>query len=936
MKHKIIYMSALLAMSVITPATAQDDADYTDSIARQVNVAFGTVDKDELLGGVSVVNMVDLTSKNYNTYSLDNMDAYVGSFNWNQGDYLVLVDGVPREATNVLPTEIEQITFMKSAQAVVLYGSRAAKGAVLITTKRGRNDGLKASVRGNATLFVPKSYPKYLGSAAYTTLYNEALKNDGKDPVYSDEDIYHYALGDNPYRYPELNFFSDDYLKKTYQRYDGTVEISGGGGMAHFYTNIGLSNVNDLIKFGEGKDNHTTRLNIRGNIDLRLSDWLTGWVNGNATFYDARKDNANYWAQSATLRPTSQYPLTPLIPLSYIESGDATMQDYIANSSYIIDGQYLLGGTQANQTNPFGSMYVAGYNTYTSRELQFDTGVKADLGMLLSGLSFTTRFAVDYATSYTTSINNDYATYEPNWKDHTGTDMIASLTKYGTDKRTGTQNVSGSTYHQTIMFNAQFDYKRTFSDVHNLSATLLANGYQQSYSGEYHRTSNANLGLQVAYNYDHRYYADLSAAIVHSAKLAEGHREAFSPVFTLGWRISKENFMKDVKWIDNLMLTASYGVINQDLDIENYYMYAEAFSAKGAYWGWNDAHGGLQTTVSLRGGNTDLTFVKRKEFRVGLNASLFEGLLGVEANFFNINKNGMLTTPSTILPVYFMTYYPNSTFLYNMNYNDQRQTGIDLAVNVHKKFGEVDLNFGMNAMYYTSKNTKVNENVEYEWQKAEGESVEAIRGYECLGYFQESDFDAEGKTTLAVVNSNTKPGDLKYKDQNGDGVIDGKDQVVLGKWRAPWTLGMNLTAKYKNFTLFLNATGNFGGKNFKNNSATWVYGSRKYTEIVLGRWTPETAATATYPRLTADESGDLNFVNSDYWLYSTSAFYLNKVQVTYDFPKTIFNDGFVKGLQVYLSGANLLTIAGEREYMETVVGNVPNTRSYNLGVKVNF
>ena len=242
----------------------------------------------------------------------------------------------------------------------------------------------------------------------------------------------------------------------------------------------------------------------------------------------------------------------------------------------------------------------------------------------------------------------------------------------------------------------------------------------------------------------------------------------------------------------------------------------------------------------------------------------------------------------------------------------------------------------MNAMYYTSKNTKVNENVEYEWQKAEGESVEAIRGYECLGYFQESDFDAEGKTTLAVVNSNTKPGDLKYKDQNGDGVIDGKDQVVLGKWRAPWTLGMNLTAKYKNFTLFLNATGNFGGKNFKNNSATWVYGSRKYTEIVLGRWTPETAATATYPRLTADESGDLNFVNSDYWLYSTSAFYLNKVQVTYDFPKTIFNDGFVKGLQVYLSGANLLTIAGEREYMETVVGNVPNTRSYNLGVKVNF
>jgi TonB-dependent SusC/RagA subfamily outer membrane receptor len=189
-----------------------------------VNVAFRTVDKSDLMGGVSSINMVELTHKNYTTYSLDNMQAYVGGYTgqlWNMGDALVIVDGVPRDANNVLPSEIEQITFLKSASAVVLYGSRAAKGAILITTKRGRNEGLKVSVRGNATIYTPKEYPTYLSSAPYMKLYNEARLNDGNTAAYSENDIYAYAQGDNPYRYPSINFFSNDYLSKTYQRYEG-------------------------------------------------------------------------------------------------------------------------------------------------------------------------------------------------------------------------------------------------------------------------------------------------------------------------------------------------------------------------------------------------------------------------------------------------------------------------------------------------------------------------------------------------------------------------------------------------------------------------------------------------------------------------------------------------------------------------------------------
>ena len=917
----------LLALSAST--FAQTVADTT-----QVNVAFGTKAKSELLGGVSAIDMENLTSKNYSTYSLDALQAYAGGYTgqlWNMGDALILVDGVPRDANNVLPTEIQQITFLKSASAVALYGSRAAKGAVLITTKRGRTDGLNVSVRGNAGMFTPKEYPTYLGAAQYMSLYNEALANDGKSPVYSETDIYNYASGRNPYRYPNIDFFSSDYLKKAYNRYDGDAEFEGGGRFAHFYANIGFYHVGDLIKFGEGKHNHTNRLNVRGNIDMRFNDWVTGWVDANATFYDQRGDRSNYWNQSATLRPTTQYPLTPLIPIDMMNPDVADMQKMVANSNYIVDGRYMLGGTQSLQTNPFASMYAAGYNTFTSRQLQFDAGINFNLDKVLKGLSFKTHAAIDYATSYNSSIQNDYSTYEPVWTNMNGKDEIIGLKKYGTDKHTGTKIVSDSKTVQTIFFSGQFDYNRQFG-LHAVDATLLAHGYQVTTTGEYHRTSNANLGLNVDYNYDRRYYANLALAAIHSAKLAAGHREAVSPVGTVAWRISREKWMAPTaSWLDDLKLNASYGVINEDLDIEKYYMYDDIFTATGTWWGWSESANAMQTSDSQRGGNDGLGFVKRKELRLGLDASFGKGLVKINANYFNVKFDGLLVTPENIYPSYFHTYWPVSTFLPYINYNAQRRSGFDFTLDVHKQLGEVDLMGGVTGMYYTSKNTKISENVEYDWQKSEGTRIDALRGYRCLGFFQSED---EIKNS-AVINSNTKPGDLKYQDMNDDGIIDSRDQVVLGHWTPDFYLGFHFTAKYKGFTFFMNWTGDFGGMGVKNNSYEWCYGDRKYSDVVLGRWTPETAATATYPRLTT-EGGELNFVTSDFWTYKTDAVRLNKVQLTYDLPDNLFQGKWVKGLSVYLSGSNLLTIAGERKYMETNVGSFPQTRYYNLGAKVNF
>ena len=214
--------------------------------------------------------------------------------------------------------------------------------------------------------------------------------------------------------------------------------------------------------------------------------------------------------------------------------------DLIGSTNNIFNGCFL-AGTQIDKTNIFADYLAKGYNKFTSRQFQFDTGVNVDLAMLTKGLSFTTKFAVDYATSYDTSYTNSYMTFIPTWSDFNGFDEITSVTTEGKDEHSGIQNISNSSSRQTIYWSGQFDYQRTFADVHNFHALAVAAGWQRTFSGQYHRLSSANLGFEVDYNYDRRYYADLAVTGVHSSRLAPGHRQAWSPSATLGWRLTGKN-----------------------------------------------------------------------------------------------------------------------------------------------------------------------------------------------------------------------------------------------------------------------------------------------------------------------------------------------------------------------------------------------------------
>lgn len=820
MNRKFIYIGCtVFAMSLLSMTGVQAQEESKDSL---VNVAFGKVAQEDLTHAISTVNTSELTKKTANNNSLVGLESFVGGYNgsslWGQGP-LVLVDGVPRSASSVKASEVESISMLKDAAAVVLYGSRAAKGVILITTKRGKDSPMHIDVRANVGVNVPKAYPKYLDADCYMTMYNEACRNDGIAERYDAGTIYNTAMGTNPYRYPDIDFYSSDYLKKFYTNSDVTGEVYGGNEKTHYYLNFGMNYANSLLKYGESKKAYDMSFNVRGNVDMTLAPWLKATTNAAIIFDNSYQGRGDFWGAASTLRPNW---FAPLLPIDMMDPNVAYIQEYITNSNHLIDGKYLLGGTSADTTNPFSELLAAGYTKEKARRFMFDVAVMADLGGLLKGLSFKTAYSVDYTSYYSEAYAEKYAIYEPKWSNVNGKDMIIGLTKFNDDTKSTNEYVGKSTYDQTMTFSAQFDYNRTFKTFHNVSATLLGWGYQTQSSADeghessdYHRTSNVNLGLRASYNYDHKYYADFSGALVHSAKLPEGNRNAFSPSVTLGWRLSKEKFMESVGFVDDLKITASYAKLHQDLDISDYYMYKGYFSDKGGWFQWYDGTVGGNTTGSKRGDNPNLDFITREEVRAGIDATLFNRLLRINANYFTQKTSGLLTQgASTIYPSFF-DLGTDLSFLPWINYNEDKRTGFDFSLSANKKIGDFDVTLGFNGMIFSSKASIRDEVANESYLLRQGRALDATYGYVCEGFFQDqADIEKHAKQTFGTV----RPGDLKYKDINGDGVINSDDQIDLGAggWStSPFTFGLNLTLKYKNFTLFAMGSGQTGAVAFK-------------------------------------------------------------------------------------------------------------------------
>ena len=904
-----------------------------DNEGQYVYLPFARTNKQDLPGAISVLNPETYIDRDYNLSVEGGMNGRVAGLLWSNNIWgmenaIVMIDGVRREFSDITLNEVEQITVLKGINAVAMYGSQAARGIIFITSKKGRANTRNVSVRVNSGIALPRALPKYLGSADYMTLYNEARRNDGLTdmPGWTADSIENYRTG-NPYRFPSVDLYSSEYLKKFQNATDVNAEFSGGTSNARFYSNVGWSNSSTLLKVGEGKNEDDHRLNVRGNVDLKLNDKISSSIYVSAIFSDSRRArssvaNTNYWSNAATLLP---HRFTPLIPIDLISPNDKASLGVVEASRNLIDGRYLLGGTQQFATNPIADLYSAGYDKNIRRVFQVTNEISANLSSVLPGLSFHTLFNLDYANSYLQSISNTYAIYTPIWRNNADSLSLPSQ-KFGEDARPGIQNINNTAQRQNISFAAWLGYEKTLGDAHNFSGKLLGYTSSLTVNDLYQPTTNSHLALQAGYNYKHRYWADFTGAYVNSTKLPEGNRAGFSPTVSLGWLLTAENFLAGSKAVNYLKLSTSAGILNTDLDISGYYLYDNIY-ARGTSYSWNDAiQGTNQNTFSLSGASPNLSFPKRKEINASVEGSFFNNLLTLQTTFFKTLMDGLPTQRFSQYPNYFSTFIPYT------NYNAQQRTGFDVMLNIDKKVGNVQLNFGATATYAKSNVTKRDELYLDAYQNRAGKPVDAIFGLVSNGLFMDqNDINSNARQIFSEV----RPGDIKYVDQNGDKVIDSRDEVMIGRFMAPLTYGLNFSVGYKGLNLFVLATGSNGGYSMTNNSYYWVSGDVKYSDVVWNRWTEATKATATYPRLSSQQNAN-NFRSSDFWLYKTDRFNLSKLQLTYNLPDNVLGKSFAKGLLVYVNGANLYTFSKNREIMDLAIASTPLFRNYNAGIRAKF
>ncbi len=886
-----------------------------------VNIAFDKIKRKDVVGSLSFLNSDEIRAFDNSRWLTDVLSSgripgMLGSSNIRgTGAPLFIVDGLPRDINTINFAEVDQVTVLKDVNSSILYGSAAVNGVVLITTKRGQAHRKEINISGYYGISKPKELPSYLSSADYMVLYNEARKNDGLAALYSDASIANYHSG-NPYRYPSVDYYSNEYLKSVKPYFDLNTEFTGGNEIATYYTYLDWYQTGSLLDFGAGENAKRNRFKVRGNVDLKINSWIKSGIDAVAVFDNDLTQVGDYWGSASTLRPNL---FAPLLPISLIDPENALL----LGRKNDVNGQYLLGGNSSYLANPIADGYSGGNNENVQRTFSFNNRIDFDLGKLVTGLTFHTNFSFDFYTTFNQGISNTYSVYEATWDPNS--DIITGLTKYNTDVRSGTQNVSGTSFNRRFGFYSAMNYDRTFNEVHHISAALLGYGSRYIVQDDFQGTKNTHLGFRVAYGYKEKYLADFSSAYVNSIKLPKGNRGAFSPSLGLAWIMSSENFMSSVSFVDYLKLKLSVGLINSDLGVDGFYYYDNAYTTSGSY-SWNEGSWSNNGVISRYGGNNNLGFEKSKEINFGFESILFKNKLKVDANIFASNYYDQITRPTTRYPSYYTNFIPYE------NFDNNAYKGAELGVTCNQKIGDVKVTLGITALYANSKVIKKDEVYSNDYQYRKGHPVDAYFALEAEGFFKdENDIASHAVQAFGDV----QPGDIKYVDQNKDGVVDSDDEVQIGRWQSPFSYGLNLQLSYKNFTLLALGNGRIGADSYRSSSYYWVDGDDKYSEIVWGRWTEQTKETATFPRLSSTSNSN-NFRNSTFWLYKNDLFNLQRVQLTYDIPNRISSLMKMKHLGLFIEGTSLLTISKNQKIMDLAVGSEPYYRSFSLGLKATF
>lgn len=773
------------------------------------------------------------------------------------------------------PQEIESITLLKDASATAIYGSKGANGVLLITTKRGTSDKIKINFSIQSGFQQPLRLPEFLGAYDYATLYNEALVNDGKSPFYTPMDLEAYKTGNDPIFHPDVDWYGT-ILRKAAPITNYNFTASGSNEYFRYFVLLNVlddrslyrkaGNVSDFSKNGT-----YTRYNFRTNIDVKLSKRLQGAITLGGTI----EDKTNPGTSENT-------------------SGMFDLMSSIAPNAfpvYVSTGMY---GGNSMYSNPLGDLMQTGYTSYNGRSLQAIFQLKGDLGFITPGLSVNGAVGFNtYFKSYSKK-SRQYARYSV---DRDNADEII-YTTYGQNTSLAGDESSSSQWRDYSL-QASLNYNRTFNGLHNIDAIYLGSYNDYVVAGTDLSYKNIAMGGRVTYSYDKRYIGEFSFGYNGTENFPKGHRFGFFPAGSLGWILSNEAFLKGNPILNYLKLRASYGIVGNDNIGGIRYMFDQYYDGYGYHLGnSNNVQDGL---VQGKLANPDVTWEKEKKFNVGFEATLVNKI-DVSFDYFIQKRSNILSQPYRTVPDYLGISRPD------INIGKVDNKGLETSIR-YNGIGKKDLTYFVETSLWYAKN-KVVYNAEAiqenEYLYGTGRIVGQPFVLEAIGFFKDEDDILKSPTQTFT---DVRPGDIKYKDQNKDGKIDSNDYYPIGYTSMPQiTLGLHGGITFKGFDMDIffqgaaNRTVYCGGKYyhaFQNDG--------KISSIALGRWTPETAETATYPRLSSENNLN-NYQASSFWQKNGNFLKLRSLEIGYTLPFQLSRKINLEKVRIFANGTNLFSL----------------------------
>lgn len=800
------------------------------------------------------------------------------------------------------PQEIESITLLKDASATAIYGSKGANGVLLITTKRGTSDKIKINFSIQSGFQQPLRLPEFLGAYDYATLYNEALVNDGKSPFYTPMDLEAYKTGNDPIFHPDVDWYGT-ILRKAAPITNYNFTASGSNEYFRYFVLLNVlddrslyrkaGNVSDFSKNGT-----YTRYNFRTNIDVKLSKRLQGAVTLGGTI----EDKTNPGTSENT-------------------SGMFDLMSSIAPNAfpvYVSTGMY---GGNSMYSNPLGDLMQTGYTSYNGRSLQAIFQLKGDLGFITPGLSVNGAVGFNtYFKSYSKK-SRQYARYSV---DRDNADEII-YTTYGQNISLAGDESSSSQWRDYSL-QASLNYNRTFNGLHNIDAIYLGSYNDYVVTGTDLSYKNIAMGGRVTYSYDKRYIGEFSFGYNGTENFPKGHRFGFFPAGSLGWILSNEAFLKGNPILNYLKLRASYGIVGNDNIGGIRYMFDQYYDGYGYHLGnSNNVQDGL---VQGKLANPDVTWEKEKKFNVGFEATLVNKI-DVSFDYFIQKRSNILSQPYRTVPDYLGISRPD------INIGKVGNKGLETSIR-YNGIGKKDLTYFVETSLWYAKN-KVVYNAEAiqenEYLYGTGRIVGQPFVLEAIGFFKDEDDILKSPTQTFT---DVRPGDIKYKDQNKDGKIDSNDYYPIGYTSMPQiTLGLHGGITFKGFDMDIffqgaaNRTVYCGGKYyhaFQNDA--------KVSSIALGRWTPETAETATYPRLSSENNLN-NYQASSFWQKNGNFLKLRSLEIGYTLPFQLSRKINLEKVRIFANGTNLFSLDHMDGFTdpETMSG-YPALRTISFGLSI--